>query len=387
MTRLYIARGASTFGSSAATVAIFYTLYRSTSSPAWVSAYLALVGAATLISGPAAGWMSDRLGYRKVMILSDLVGGSLFLLLAFVREPSLMVLIGVLAALAELPFFPASTAFVAETYRDDAPGMRSAFGYLEIARNTGNLAGPVFAAVLLDSLGQELCFATNAVTFLVSAVLIRQLHERGPATGPREHSSVLNGIRLGWRQPTIRLVALSWIPFAGSGAIAVVADVSLSEVLGIGALGFGWLLGMRALGSIVVGTVTRRLTFMQSPVGAIVLGQTGVVISLAGIALSWNPLVTLALAFLHGGFDTISFVGRQLAIQHDSPSHARATILGTFDSVVQASSTVFFAIAGSVVIGAGPHGAYAVAAVLAAFAALLMVAARWRTRSSRTSDA
>lgn len=376
MTPLYLARGASTFGSSAATVAIFYSLYRNTANPAWISAYLALVGVATLISGPAAGWVSDRIGYRRVMITSDIMGGALFLLLAFVDQPILMVAVGVLASLVELPFFPASTAFVAKSLRNDPRQLQSAFGYMEAARNVGNLAGPVFAAVAIESLSQAACFAVNSSTFLVSATLIWRMRDVSSASPAARKPSLVVGLRFGWRTPSIRLVYLSWIPFAGAGAVAIVADTSLSTALEIGAAGFGLLLSLRAFGSILTGVFARRLPLTSSPMSTIVIGQAGVTLALAGIALSWAPTVTFLLALLHGVFDTVSFVGRQMVLQVNSPDNLRATIVGVFDSVAQTSSTVSFALASFIVTGLGPHGAYATAAGMTALAALTTLIAR-----------
>jgi MFS family permease len=73
--RLAGARLASTGGSQAAQVALAYTVYEQTSSPAWVSASLvASVGVVGLL-GPMSGRLSDRGDRRRVMVVAEVAGG------------------------------------------------------------------------------------------------------------------------------------------------------------------------------------------------------------------------------------------------------------------------------------------------------------------------
>src|SRR2546422_509840 len=110
--RLTVARLISVTGSAAAFMALNFVIYERTQSATWVAAALFLTFGTIGFASPFAGALGDRFDRKKVMITSDLAGVGCFLAMALVHAPWLLLLFAFLAALAEAPFFSASSAAI-----------------------------------------------------------------------------------------------------------------------------------------------------------------------------------------------------------------------------------------------------------------------------------
>jgi MFS family permease len=110
--QLATARVVSSGGSQAAQIALVYQIYTITRSGLWVA--VALFGSITLggLLGPISGWTADRFDRRRVMVLSELSAGAVYLGLVFAHAPVALVAGALAATILGSPFRGASAAAI-----------------------------------------------------------------------------------------------------------------------------------------------------------------------------------------------------------------------------------------------------------------------------------
>ena len=299
----------------------------------------ALAVASTLpvvLGGALGGALVDRFGYRRSSMVADLVGaatiGAVPLLHVTVGLP-----LGVLFALVfvtnllDAPGQGARTALVPEAAGragvplDRAAGvpLDRAMGWWGAAQRTGSLVGAPLAALLVAWTGPLAVLVLNAVTFVLSAALVRLAvpndlqkdagTETTDGSTPVEPywASLRAGMRVMWENRLLRAVVLMVVLTNAldvgliSVALPVYASVELTAAaygLLVGAFGLGAITGsllFSALGQ----RVSRRWTYAVGfaltgpPVCFVLAAQPGLAVCLAAMVLaglaagSLNPII------------------------------------------------------------------------------------------------
>ena len=148
-------------------------------------AVVAAVGAGSVISQLVGGWIADRFGRRRTMLIGFLGTAAALILLGSVRSMAMIWLAAFVVGLLGDMFRPAVQATVADLLQ---PKERvRAYGLLFWAINLGFSVSTVSAGVLA-SVGYSLLFWINAGTAVVAALVIwRMVPETRPVLvdGPR----------------------------------------------------------------------------------------------------------------------------------------------------------------------------------------------------------
>jgi MFS family permease len=157
------------------------------------------------------------------------------------------------------------------------------------------LAGPPLGAYLF-AIAAALPFGIDAASFVAAAVLVAGIHGARPAPNDREAKSLRHEVAVGlrwlWEHRALRLLAfcICAMNITFSGAMAVYV-VYAKERLGLGAIGYGALLTVSAVGGLLgTGFVAR----LESRFGASLLLRVGLLLEAAthvGLALTRNPWV------------------------------------------------------------------------------------------------
>ncbi|MYQ51174.1 Predicted arabinose efflux permease, MFS family [Streptomyces sp. AmelKG-A3] len=261
---LWTAYAQSVLGDQLARVALSLLVFERTESAGWTAATYALTTLPALLSGVLLSGLADRFPRRTVMVGCDLVRAVIVGLMALPGTP-LPLLAGllVLAQLAEAPFGAAQGALL--------PSVLGAHRYergqrvMLITHQAGQLVGFAGGGVLVVWLGSHVSLGLNAVTFLLSATLIRfgvkARPVEGTATGQkRVHLQVRSAVALIWSDPRLRsLVALGWL--AGFIVLPEGLAAPFAEEAGGGGASVGLLLAAHPAGMVV---------------GAALLGRVGV---------------------------------------------------------------------------------------------------------------
>ncbi len=122
----------------------------------------ALYSVCSIASGAVGGWLADRFGRRRVMIVSVASTGVVIALMGRAGDLTTIALLTVVLGIVDPPFVPAARAAVSDVVREDR--RPRAYGLLSVANAVGWIAGPAIGAGL-SGFGYD-------VLFLVAGILI-----------------------------------------------------------------------------------------------------------------------------------------------------------------------------------------------------------------------
>ncbi|HEX6346189.1 MFS transporter [Umezawaea sp.] len=299
---LWCASLASVVGDQLARLALSVLVFQRTGSPAWTALTYALTMLPGLLSGVLLTGLADRYPRRTVMVCSDLVRAALVAVMALPGTPlPLVAALLVLVQLAEPPFAAAQGALLPLVLGDRRYEAGQSIHL--ITHQVGLLLGFAGGGLVVAGLGTSGALAVDAVTFALSAALLRFGLRTRPAslTPPPSgraadpwFTRVRAGAGLVWHDRRLRvLVALGCL-----AAFSVVPEglaAPFSEHVGTGAAGVGVLLAADPVG-MVVGTLLLR--FVPSAARVRLLGVLAVGTSLPLVGYLASPGFGVAVALL-----------------------------------------------------------------------------------------
>ena len=219
---LWAASSASTLGDRIVFVAL--ALYvTEIGSPSDVGLVLAANAIPFVLFVLIGGVWADRLERHRVMIVTDVVRAGLHATLAiliFLGDVPIWAIVAIEAAFgtAEAFFNPAVTGLVPQTVPEDE--LQQANAANSIVANAAELVGPAIATGLVLGLGAGWAFAFDALTFVISALLLARLRPRSRGErAPRQRMSA--DLRAGWRE--LRSRQWAWVVIAATSVALLVA--------------------------------------------------------------------------------------------------------------------------------------------------------------------
>lgn len=330
--------------------------------------------------GPLAGALADRLDQRRLMAVCETGQAVVFVVLAVVVPP-LPVLVGLVLVSGGFAtaFVPAGRSAVPSLVPAAALGRANAL--LGTAFNLQVAVGPTVGGLAVEFAGARVAFAINAVTFLVSALVLTRLPALRPS-GVRTGlwAGTVAGLRFVATTPGPRGLVLSLFVAVSFAAIDNVALVFLvSGELGGSAAEFGLTQAAFGVGMLVASTVlvVGRGSAVLLLVGGLALGATGTV----GTALLPTVLAVAAAQAVAGMGNGVENVATDTLVQRLTPRHLLGRAFGAVGTAAQLGSAVAYVVAGPLIGALGPRGAFLFAGVGCGVALLLAVPA---LRAART---
>jgi MFS family permease len=171
-----------------------------------------------------------------------------------------------------------------------------------IAYNAARALGPALAGVVFAVAGGAWNFALAIVSTLVMAQAIRRWPPKPhpPSRLPAERlwGGMLSGLRFAWHSHAVLSQLVRTVAYSGSGsALWALLPVIGQRQLGLGAEGYGLLMGCLGTGAVCAGLVIGRL---RAGVGLDMLVAGGCVVYASTMAVAalvhWPPAVYAALA-------------------------------------------------------------------------------------------
>lgn len=374
--RLLASTGVSIAGQGMVIAAVPLMAASLTRSPMGVSITVAATYAAWLIAGLPAGALVDRWHRRVTMVVSDLVRAALLGLLALAvmtDKASLWLLIAVvfLVGVAGCFFDPAAQAAIPAVVGRDQQLLAKANGRIWSLDLLGrSLVGPPVGAALF-AVAAVLPFAANAVTFAISALLLVGLGHLGrPAHAQHEQTHLARSVAEGisflahhreLRGLTMGMASFNFVYNLGYATLVLFAQ----ERLGLDERGFGVLLAMLAVGGLLAGWLSPRLSGRMSTLRVYAVCLLLQAVAWAAVALIEDVVVAgLALATVGLASMTATVIGAA-ARQSLSPDHMLGRVsAGT--RVVGLGAAGIGAVAGGAIADVGTLGWPLVAAALVA---------------------
>jgi MFS family permease len=371
--RLALARLISVTGSAAAYTALMFEIYDQTGSAVWLAAALLVTEGVSGAVGPFASVLGDRFDRRTVMIVSDLAAAACFAGMAMVAaSPGPLVLIAFLSALAEAPFWPASSAAIPNLVPQDQVSWANSL--VAIGRNVGIMVGPAIGGILLAVVGASWVFAINAASFVLSAALVVSVRATfvGDRTDEAEHHGIWAGFRFLFHEPVLRRISVAWVVMVLGIGMAMVGDVPLADVFDAGSAGFGLMIGLWGAGS-VLGSLAGRWLSEATELRWLVLGTAFT--AAVGIAIALSPWFALVLVLnvAWGASEGVTNVAEQNLFQRRTPDSVRSRVLGAVEGLFHGGLAVSYVAAAFVLPVVGARGMYAIAGVAAGLAVLVLL--------------
>lgn len=375
--RLATARAISVTGSQVAMIALTFQIYEVTGSAVWVSAVFLATFAMLGVMTPVGGWLGDSFDRRTIMILSDIGAAIVFAGLVFAHEPWLLIALALLATLCEAPFLPASQAAIPNLAGDE--DLAWANGLVSQAFSLGITVGPLVGGVLVGAVGANLAFGINAVSFLVSAVLVwsvrgRFQERRDRAAGAAPSVPFTEGVRVVLRSRLLVLVIAAEVVAFSVVGWSMVADAPLAKLFEAGSIGFAALISTWGAG-MLVGSWAAGRWMGERPIEVKVMlvgmAVDGVMIALMGL----SPLFVLVLvvSVLGGAASGFVNVARQLLLQRAVVDRLRSRVFAVAELVATASFILGLASAGPAIEAFGVREAYVLSGVVFVVGGLVLL--------------
>ena len=374
--RLAAARVISVTGSEAAWIALMVAIYADTHSTVWMSAALFVAIGASGVATPLLGSLGDRIDRRRVMIGSELGAAAVAgVTVAFTHRPVALIALALTAAVAQSPYFSASTAAVPNLV--PAADVAWANSTISIGRNAGALLGPILGGAVAGLVAPGAVFAANAVCFAGSAAMVASVH--GTFADPHradaeEHEGLRAGFRFILADPVLRLITLAWVVLLFLLGPVLVAELPLARSFGAGAVGYGILVACWGGGAIGGSFAGRRLAVTNERVTMV----GGCALIGAGFALvAFAPVFAFALAGMAtaGLAEGAVTVSEQGILQRRTPDAVRSRATAATEAAVMGAFALSFPAAGFMINLLGVRGVYLLAGFGCAVSALILIPA------------
>ena len=352
---LFVADAISVTGNVLALVAVPWFVLELTGSAALTGITAFFSALASLLAAFFGGALVDRVGFRRMSVLSDIASAAAIVAIPLVHltvgiEPWQLMIFVFLGALLDAPGTAARSSMLPDLAELAGTPIERAAGLSQAVRRGAILVGAPIAGGLIVLIGTQGVFLIDAFSFLVSAAVIGLLtpaiayHDaseeaeaeaaaelESPRSGRRRYmDDLLVGLRFVWADRLVRAIVLTVMitNFLDSPLLGVVLPVYVKEVYGssveLGLL-FGIFGGAALLGAIGYGMIgprlPRRMTFA---VAFVIVGLPFWVLALQppfGIALAAFFIVGLAAGPINPIISTVIF--------ERVPRHVRGRVMST----------------------------------------------------------
>ena len=369
--RLATARLISITGGAAAYAALNFTIFEKTGSASWVAVSLLLTFGVTGFIGPPAGILGDRFDRRRVLIVSDLAGAACFGMMALSSEPAWLLPWAFLSAIAEAPFWSASEAAIPNVAGPELTTWANSL--LGASKLAGIAVGPALGGALLAVTSPDVVFGANAISFVLSALIIATVHARfSGGDGEDEFHGLRAGFRFLRHDRVLRTLLLAWVVFISGMGMSMVADAPLAEFFGAGSFGFGMLITAWGGGSALGSLFAKR---MREGSEGTWLVSAGAIIAATGIGVGISPSFALAVAlmFAMGLADGTTIVAETNLRQRRAPDAVRSRVSAAFTGVMHVMLAFAYVVAAFVVPWLGPKPTYVIGGTTAGLAVFVLL--------------
>jgi MFS family permease len=326
-----------------------------------------------VLVSPFAGALSDRVDRRKLLLASVLVSTVAATVLAVVALavglaafnsawPVIVAAAGI--GVGQAIAIPSLTALVPDLVAD--VDLESGVALTSLTFNVGRALGPATSGVVLATLGAEVAFAVNALSFLalIAALIVIRIRQRS-ATTPTTDRSVRAGLRYvrADRVVLLLLVAVATTGFAADPMITLAPPLA-AEVGGTGPLvavlvsAFGI---AAAPASLLSGRLQRQLGSLT--VGGIGMGTMATGLTTAAVAPVPAALV-VGFALTGAGF-VFALTGFTSVLQRRIPDELRGRIMALWSVAFLGNRPFAAALDGAAADLVGPRWAMTIAIAVA----------------------
>ncbi|CQR52236.1 MFS transporter [Paenibacillus riograndensis] len=353
-------------------------------SPWEITAVSLCMAVPMLLGGPFAGYLSDKVDRKGIMIGSDLVRAGIVACLVFAGSLWQVYVLLLAKGVMDVLFSPAKSGKLKELV---PPGqMDQAVALSSSIEQITKIIGPALGGLLVAAVGISACYFIDSVSYIASAVILLGLprvgmfktgrpNEDGDTARPSFRKEAGAGLRLIGSMPVVLsgvvmiVAALLVLQIADSQTVTLFREIPgvNADLLGwcVAASGFGTLLSALAVGRL--GSGKHPLVFMGT--GTLLMGSVfagAALVTVTGQAGFWMDTMlfgSFVLAGVGAGFVIIPF---NSMLQRRTPEAYTGRVFGIVGSLTSAAVILGPVAGGALVTASGPATAFLVSGVLSA---------------------
>ena len=372
--RLWIGQGLSFVGDFVSTVALVLLVVDMSGSASAVGGVLVARLLPTLAS-PLAGVLADRLDRRVVLVAADLVRAVLVVGLIFARDLPMIYALAFLLGAARTVFNPTvRAAFPAVVGGGD---LTRANALISGTFSFSVMAGPALGGVLVASVGVEMAFLLDALTFLVSAALLSTIPLPAPGRDGAEEgfSGELRagfGYLVGARVP-LAIVAGAFLATLTANAVIPAEAFLARETFDAGDVGYGLLASLWGGGMILGSALTAVLAGSANLILLYFVSIFATALAFVGVGLSPTFALALGAIMVAGTANGVDNVATDTVLQERVPDAFLGRVFAARFMTFSAGEALAYPIGGLIVDAAGPRSTYLLAGAATAAAGVLVL--------------
>jgi MFS family permease len=300
---------------------------------------IAIFSVMRLFSAPPTGLLVQRLGERSVYVAGLVIVAISTGVCAYSQTYWQLLVFRAIGGIGSTLFFISALGLMIRISPPDARGRVA--GLFVTSFLVGSVAGPLVGS-LTSGLGLKAPFLIYAVLVLLTAIAVSYSLRRSTLGAPADHAEAAVTVRTAFRHRAYRAALVSnfatgWAVF---GLRMAVVPLFISDVLGRGPQMIGMVLGMFALGNLVVVLPSGHLSDRIGRRTLLIYGLFASAAATACLGASSVPLFLLA-AFAGGATSGIYSSPQQAAIADILGSTARTgTAVSTFQMMVDLGAIV-----------------------------------------------
>jgi MFS family permease len=388
---LWLAQIISDFGDSLTTLALLILVNQLTGSTAALATMAVVLAIPQVTFGLVAGVYVDRLDRKRIMIISDLLRGMLvlgFTLVSSSEQVWLLYVIGFAQATIGTFFTPARGAFTPQLV--PRAGLLAANSLAQTSRILFGLLGTAAAGVLIGALGIFWpAFALDALTFLLSALLVSRIAASSPGRAPDSPGDVRSILRqlgaglkliIGTRV-LLGILVVAGVLMLGLGAVNVLFVPLMINELRVPATWFGALELAQTAGMVLSGGLVALLAARFKPTWIVCAGAMALGLAIALIALATSVWHVLPMLFVVGAIVTPVQASIATLSQTSVADQVRGRVGASLNALIATASLISTALAGVLGDLIGVRNVFVVAGGIGVCAGLA-AAAVFRSRPS-----
>jgi len=362
--------------------------------PYLVGLFFTVRAGSGMVAGLAAGWLSDRMRDRRVIIaLTSLAGTAGALCLALLRDYALLLVTTAVFASIGSGAFGQMFAYANELA---TVGGRDITFFTSVMRSLFSAAfivGAPLGLFVMARAGFRTLYLAMTVLLLASAIIgrwgLRRVPPKvspGAAGGRRERGAVWRAFRDGSLLPVRTWLLLGVVLLLGTVNQMFNIDISLhvTKDLGHSAQLAGWMLGLAAGLEIPVMIAAGRAGLRVGRGRLVGLSAVLATMSFCLLPLAVSPAALLGLAALNGVWQGVALSIPMVMIQDETPGGVGVSS-SLYGATFGSAQMIAGAVTGATASALGYGNVFWVCAALSAVAALGMLARYALARRPRPS--
>jgi len=384
---LFSGQTISTLGDAFYLVALPWIILNNGGSPQELGVVLTFYGIPRVVAVVLGGFLSDWIGARRVMLLSDIARTLLIAVLALLvmgGHVSLFWLTLLVAGFGLFSglFLPASYSIMPAILPRGQIQAANALNSASLQLAT--LVGYAVAGLIVARVQPGVALAVDAISFVASVLSLALMRTRVAGVSetpvqqtpaPVDHSEAerlpFGRFLLTSRLFQITLLIITLTFFASGGTLGVALPVFAHSVLIVGANGYGVMLAVFAVGELIGGLVAGGMGKLPRRVFVILLLQIAQGLTFVALLVCGNlpsATVVLGLSGLLKGLINVMYFS---VVQEFFPRHLMGRIWGVISLATFGLYPVSVAVGGIITQRSGPQEVFVAAGVLLILAALV----------------